>query len=177
MARVQLYLEYLNGNPDFLFIRPGGSVDSIPALRLRTYVDLLALVRPRENASLRAAAPDCIIDTGGCLCLLPEYVWKQFKPGVVTSLPFTLSMPHHRRSVTVGGGRYPYELGELTIRLHDLRRRTMDVRIVAQLTRDGGALTIPMVLGLRGGAIDGRVLRSAPDPAANFGQDWFLEDP
>jgi hypothetical protein len=34
-----------------------------------------------------------------------------------------------------------------------------------------------MVLGLRGRAIDGRVLRGAPDPAAPFGQDWFLEDP
>jgi hypothetical protein len=74
-------------------------------------------------------------------------------------------------------GDTPYGLGELTIRLTDLDHRTMDVRLVAQLTRDNGALTVPMALGLRGGAIDGRVLRSAPDPGAPFGQDWFLEDP
>lgn len=95
----------------------------------------------------------------------------------MTPLPFDANMPQPSRFVALGGGTYPYELGELSIRLRDRSRRTMDVRVVAQFTRDGGALTIPMVLGLRGGAIDGRVLRSAPDPGAGFGQDWFLEDP
>ena len=52
----------------------------------------------------------------------------------------------------------------------------MSLRIVAQLTRDGGALTIPMTLGLRGGVTDGHVLRAEPDPAAPFGHSWFLED-
>ena len=52
----------------------------------------------------------------------------------------------------------------------------MDVRVVAQLTRDNGALTIPMTLGLRGGVIDGRRLRADPDPIVPFGQSWWLED-
>ncbi|WP_171473230.1 hypothetical protein [Frigoriglobus tundricola] len=86
-------------------------------------------------------------------------------------------MPHQRRFVTVGGGRFAYDLGELTIQLRDLDRRTMDVRIVAQLTRNNGALNIPMTLGLRGGALDGRVLRSEPDPAVPFGQSWWFEEP
>jgi hypothetical protein len=99
------------------------------------------------------------------------------KPGVVTSLPFDSAMPLHLRSTSFGGGRYPYELGELTIRLRDLDQNTLDLRIVAQLTRDGGALVAPMVLGLRGGVIDDRILHAEPDPTASFGQSWFLEDP
>lgn len=177
VARVQLYLKYARGSPDFRFMRPAGRFDSIPALRLQTYVDLMAQVRPGNEASLPASAPDCVIDTGSHLSIIPQYVWGQFKPGVIAPLPFAPAMPQSRRSVTVGGGRYPYDLGELAIRLRDSAGRTLDVRIVAQLTRDGGALTIPMTLGLRGGAIDGRVLRSDPDPAASFGQAWWLEDP
>ena len=86
-------------------------------------------------------------------------------------------MPLAHRFVSVGNGNFPYELGELAVRLIDHNQRRMDLRIVAQFTRDGGALAIPMTLGLRGGAIDARVLRSEPDPAAPFGQVWWLEDP
>ena len=177
MARIRLYLKYAPGNPDFRFVRTDGKHGSIPALRLQTYVDLMTLIQPGAGASLTASAPDCVIDTGSHLSIIPQYVWGQFKPGVVTPLPFDPAMPLQRRSVTVGGGRFPYDLGELIIQLRDLDRRTLDVRIVAQLTRDGGALTIPMTLGLRGGAIDGRRLRAEPDPAASFGQSWWLEDP
>jgi hypothetical protein len=137
----------------------------------------MPLVRSGEDASLPASAPDCILDTGSHLSIIPQDVWGQFKPGVVAPLPFAPNMPQNRRSVTVSGGSHPYDLGELTVQLRDLAGRTMDVRIVAQLTRDGGVLTIPMTLGLRGGAIDGRILRSEPDPAASFGQAWWLEDP
>jgi hypothetical protein len=86
-------------------------------------------------------------------------------------------MPQNRQFVTIGGGRHPYDLGELTIRLRDLENNAMDLRIVAQLTRDGGTLTIPLILGLRGGVLDGRILHAEPDPTAPFGQMWFLEDP
>ena len=177
MARVRLYLKYARGSPDFRFIRPGGRSHSIPALRLQTFVDLMAQVRPGTDAALPASAPDCIIDTGSHLSIIPQYVWGQFKPGVITPLPFAPAMPNSRRFVTVGGGSHPYTLGELAIQLRDLDGRTMDLRIVAQFTRDGGALALPMTLGLRGGAIDGRILRSEPDSAAPFGQAWWLEDP
>jgi hypothetical protein len=118
-----------------------------------------------------------VSSTPAPLAVIPERIWSHFYPGAVTPLPFDPTMPQMHRSVSLGGGNYPYELGELAIRLWDQNQRTMDLRIVAQLTRDNGALTTPMVLGLRGGAIDDRILRSAPDPAAPFGQDWFLEDP
>jgi hypothetical protein len=108
---------------------------------------------------------------------VPEYIWRHFYPNAVTPLTFDPTMPRIHQHISVGNGNYPYELGELTVRLWDQNRRTMDVRLVAQLTRDNGALAIPMTLGLRGGAIDGRVLRSEPDPAASFGQAWWLEDP
>lgn len=177
MARVQLYLRYAPASPDFLFSRPSGMSDSIPALRLRVYVNLLSQVRPGGEFAAEAVSPDCIIDTGSHLSILPEYVWGQLKPGVVTPLPFDPRMPQQRRFVTVGGGRYPYDLGELTLPLRDLNNLTMDIRIVAQLTRDSGTLTMPMTLGLRGGAIDGRIIRSEPDSTASFGQAWWLEDP
>lgn len=53
----------------------------------------------------------------------------------------------------------------------------MDVTVIAQLTRDGGRLTIPMVLGLCGGVLDGRILRGEPDTTATYGQAWVLEEP
>lgn len=177
MARVRLYLMPDDQNRVFYFVRSGRVRDSIPVLRLRALVNLVPHVRPGGPNAAGAAHPECIIDTGSPLSIVPEYIWSHFYPGVVTRLPFDPVMPQVHRFVSVGNGNYPYELGELTIRLTDHRQRTLDVRIVAQLTRDGGALTIPMTLGLRGGAIDGRILRSEPDPAAPFGQSWWLEDP
>ena len=177
MARIQLYLKPAKGSPRFQFLRAGGIRDSIPALRLFAYVNLMASVQPGSREAGEAAFPDCVIDTGSSLSVMPEYIWSHFKPGVVAPLPFDPAMPLFQRSVLFSGGRYPYELGDLTIRLTDLTSRTMDLRVVAQLTRDGGRLTAPMVLGLRGGVIDGRILRAEPDAAAPFGQGWLLEDP
>jgi hypothetical protein len=51
------------------------------------------------------------------------------------------------------------------------------VTVVARLTHDGGTLTIPLSLGLRGGVIDGRILIGEPDLSAPFGQVWWLQDP
>ncbi len=86
-----------------------------------------------------------------------------------------MPQPQHRRIASVGGGNYLYKLGELNVRLRDLDGYSRDLRIAAQLTRDNGVLTIPMVLGLNGGVIDGRILRSESDPAAPFA--WTLKDP
>lgn len=176
MARVQLYLRPAKGDPVFLFRRPGDRPDSIPALRLLAYADLSASVRPGPNAA-DAAYPECVLDTAALLTTLPEYIWGQFLPGVVTPLPFDPAMPLHHRRISMGGGNWPYDLGELPIRLRDLAGGTMDVAVITQLTRDGGRLTIPMVLGLCGGVLDNRVLRAEPDPAAPHGQAWTLEDP
>ena len=176
MARVQLYLSHPKGNPEFRFLRPGGVRDSIPALWVFAYVELKHYVRPGPNAT-SAAYPECIIDTGAHLTIVPERVWGQFKPGAVTPLPFDPAMPQSQRVITVGGGTWPYDLVELTIRLLDRQRGALNATVVAQLTRDGGKLTVPVVLGLRGGVIDGRILRAEPDLAAPFGQSWLLEDP
>ncbi len=177
MARVRLYLIPAANNAVFRFLRPGGVPDSIPALRLRAFVHLTSLVRTGGREAADAAYPECVVDTGAHLSLIPEYVWSHFRPGVVTPLPFDPAMPHHQRFVSVGGGNYPYELGELTVRLWDQDRRTLDARVVAQLVRNGTTQTVPMILGLRGGALDGRVLHAEPDPAAPFGQAWHLNDP
>ena len=177
MAGVRFELRLAPDDPVFGFIRPGGIRDSIPALQVWVWVNLMPHVRPGSSDALRAAFPLCILDTGAPLAIIPEYIWSHFHPGVVTPLPFDPAMPLRHRFLTVGGGRYPYQLGELGVQVTDDRRQTMSLRIVAQFTRDGGALTIPMVLVPRGCVFDGRVLRSEPDPAAPFGQAWALEDP
>jgi hypothetical protein len=117
------------------------------------------------------------VDTGSPLSVIPQYIWSQFRAGAVTPLAFDPAMTPIQRRTIIAGGRYPFELGELDVELFDYDRHTMVVRIVAQFTRDGGTLVTPMILGLRGGAIDGRILHAEPDPAAPFGQAWFLEDP
>ena len=176
MARVQLYLQPPRGAPVFRFSRPGGLRVSIPALWIFTCVDLMSHVRPGQDASA-AAFPECVVDTGCHLSAIPERVWGQFRPGAVTPLPFDPAMPQSLRFVSLAGGRWPYDLGELTIRIRDLVGGSMDVRVVAQLIRDNGNYKAPMILGLRGGVIDGRILRGEPDAAAPHGQAWTLEGP
>ena len=176
MARIQVYLRPTTGNPVFRFIRPGGHRDSIPALRLQVFVDLLAHIQPGQQDT-SGAFPFCALDSGSHLSVVPERIWGQFRPGVVTPLPFDPAMPLAQRVFSFGGGTWPYELGELTVRLRDLTGSVMDVTLVAQLTNDSGRLTVPLVLGLRGGVLDGRILRSELDSTVPFGQTWFLEDP
>ncbi len=176
MARIRLYLLHTKSRQIYQFIRTGGVRDSLPALWLWVYVDMLDLVRPGKDAA-EAAFPGCIIDTGSHLSVIPEQIWSHFKSGAVTPLPFDPTMPQSLRNIAFGGGIYPYELGELRFRLRDRVGGGMDVSVVAQLIHDKGKLTTPMVLGLRGGVLDGRILRSHPDPAAPFGEAWLLEDP
>jgi len=165
-----------SGNQVFRFIRPGGIPGSIPAIRLRAFVRLASLIDSTGEDALCAALPECIIDTGSPLSIIPEYIWSHFRTGSVTPLPFHSAMPLNHRFVSVGNGNYPYELAELPVQLWDQNRRTMDVRVVAQFTQDNGVLRMPMTIGLRGGVIDGRIIRSEPDQAAAFGQAWWLED-
>lgn len=176
MARVSLYLMNSRTGPAFLFIRPNGIRGTLDALRLRAFVDLSALVDRGKNAS-KAAFPECILDTGSHLSILPERIWASLRPNAITRLVFDSAMPLIDRMVSVAGGTYSYELGELRCRLIDRERRSMNVTIIAKLIQDGGRLTTPMVLGLRGGVLDGRILRSQPAPASPFGEAWTLEDP
>ncbi len=176
MARVQLLLRHPNKAHVLRFRRPGGRADALPALRLAVLVDMMPHVIPGPTAG-QAAFPDCVIDTGAHLSVIPESVRGQFKPGVVTPLPFDPSFPASLRIVAIGGSSFAYDLGEVRLRLRDLVGGALDVPVVAQLTRDGGALNAPMILGLRAGVLDGRVLHSEPDPAAPFGRAWWIEGP
>lgn len=176
MARVQLYLKHAHPAHVYRFLRPGGGLGTIPGLRLVVYVRLVGLVHSGRLGE-RIVFPDCVIDTGAYLSIVPQVIWQQFLPGVVTPLPFHPSTPAHLRTLTIGGGTFPFDLGEMTIPLHDPSGGQMNLVVVAKFTRDGGRLPIPLTLGLGGGVIDGRVLRAYPDPAAPFGQAWALEDP
>jgi len=161
----------------YQFYRPDGIVGSIEALRLRAFVRLLDMVDISTEEGREVAFPECVVDTGSFLTIIPQSIWWYFLPGVVTRLPFHPSMPAHLRMLTIAGGTYPYELGELVIPLRDQHGGALDVTVVAKLVRDNGTLNIPLTLGLRGGLLEGHKLRADPDPAIPHGQFWALETP
>jgi hypothetical protein len=134
-------------------------------------------VDTRTDEGLDAAFPDCVVDTGAFLTVVPERIWRYFLPGVVTRLPFHPNVPAHLRRLTIAGGTFPYELGELVIPLVDQEGGALDVTVVAKLTQDGGSLNVPLTLGLRGGFLDRGTLSAGPDAAAAHGQSWTLANP
>lgn len=142
MARVRLELIRVGRQPDFRFVRPGGVPDALPAFRDRVYVNLSADVVQSWD-SVQAAYPDCVLNTGAQLTIIPERSWRHLKHGVVTPLPFDPATPLHRRVLTVAGGRYPFDLGEITLRLQDRSGGRLDATVVAMFTRDGGTLNVP----------------------------------
>lgn len=177
MPRVRLYLGPADPAHTYIFFRPDGSTGLIEGLRLYAYVRFLGRVDLRTDEGRKAAFPECVVDTGSLLTIVPEKIWRNFLPGVVTPLPFHPSMPPHARRVTIAGGTFPYDLGELVIQLRDKVGGKLDVTVVAKLAHDGGALNVPLMLGLRGGFLDHARLRAEPDPAAPHGQDLVLETP
>ncbi len=178
MARVRLYLRPPRvGAHTYQFLRPGGSTSSIEGLRLQAYARFLGKVDVRTQDGREAAFPECVVDTGAFLTVIPEKIWRYFLPGVVTPLLFHPSFPAHLRVLTIAGGTFPYELGELVIPLRDQSGGAINVTVVAKLTRDGGSLNLPLSLGLRGGFLEGRHFHADPDATASHGQTWTLQDP
>jgi hypothetical protein len=49
--------------------------------------------------------------------------------------------------------------------------------VVAKFTQDGGALNIPLMLGLRGGFLEGGTLSVGPNASTPHGQSWVLANP
>lgn len=177
MARVRLYLWQTDPPHQYRFLRPDGSIEAIEGLRLRAFVRFLGRVDTSTEEGQDAAFPLCVVDTGSYLTIIPQNIWWYFLPGVVTPLPFHPSMPAHHRRLTIAGGTFPFDLGKLVIPLVDQHGGSMNVTVVAKLTRDNGTLNIPLTLGLRGGFLEGRTLRAGPDAAAPHGQAWHLDAP
>lgn len=173
---LKLYLKPSDPPPVVWFRRPDGSLDSLTGLRLIAAANLMPVL-VRGLGSGKYAITDCIVDTGAYFSIIAERLWRRFVPGFVTPLPFDARTPPLLRHVTIGGGTFPYELGELTIRLEDRDRNHLSVTFIAKLAHDRGRLSVPFTLGLRGGVLDGRTLRATPDPAAAHGQAWELADP
>src|SRR5438270_11201423 len=118
MARVRLYLKDTNPPHDYRFVRPDGTIESIPGLRLRAYLNLSRIVVPGPDV-IHAAFPDCVVDTGSFLTIVPEMIWRHFRPGVVTRLRFAHGTPHGLLLVTIDGGIFHYDLYELYLPLLD----------------------------------------------------------
>lgn len=173
---LKLYLTQPDTSPVVWFRRADGSLDSLPGLRVVAAANLMRVLVPGPTAG-RYAITDCVLDTGAYFSIISERLWRRFIPGFVTPLPFDVRTPPLLRTVTIGGGSFPYELGELTIRLEDRDRNHLSITFIAKLAHDGGRLTTPLTLGLCGGVLDGRLLRAEPDPVAPFGQGWALADP
>lgn len=178
MQQVRLKLGQLNPNHGFKFTLPDGAVETMPALRLKAYVNLAKRTLPGlGRRSMNAAFPPCILDTGSHLTTIPEYIHSCLLPGVVDPLPFDSSMPRSMRVVSVAGGTFPYWLGRIPLTLVDLDGGALDVRLIAQFVEDRGALDhLPLILGLQGGLHEGRTLTSRPDATSPFGQSWLLEE-
>lgn len=144
VSRVRLYLSPPYQQPHtYMFFRPDGTVGAIEGLRVKALVRFLGRVDTRTQDGREAAFPECVVDTGSFLTIVPERIWSYFLPRVVTRLPFHPSMPPRHRSVTIAGSTFPYELGELVIPLRDPVGGALDVTVVAKLTQDGGRLNIP----------------------------------
>lgn len=173
---LSLYLKPLDPPQTVWFRRPDGTPDSLPALRLVASTNLMHALLPGA-ASGRFAVVDCVVDTGAHFSLVAERLWRRFIPGFVTPLPFDARTLLALRVVTIGGGTFPYTLGELTLRLENQGGNVLPATVVAKLTQDGGRLSIPLTLGLRGGFLEGRTLHTEADTAAAFGQKWDVVSP
>jgi hypothetical protein len=155
--------------------RPGGTREALPVLRLTARANFMRCLVPSLAAG-RFGIATAIVDTGAFYSLIAERLWRQFIPGFVTPLPFDANTPQQLRVTTIGGGTFPYTLGELTIDLQNPDLSLYPVTIVAKLIQDGGRLAAPLTLGLRGGFLDGRKVRAEPESPAAFGQEWFVAD-
>ncbi len=162
--------------PSHRFVRPDGSVGEVADLRLIAYARFAGQLGD-DPAAKQYLVTEAIVDTGAFSAVVGEDLWRHFRPGVVDLLPFARGTPAHHRTLTVAGGTFPFDLGEMTLDLRDRAGGQLAVRTVAKFTRDGGRLAIPLILGLRGGLFDGRRLVAEPDPAAPFGQGWAVEGP
>jgi hypothetical protein len=171
-------LDQLNSNHGFKFILADGAVETLPALRLKVYVNLSKHIVPGlGRRSMNAAFPPCTLDTGSHLATIPEYIHSCLLPGVVDPLPFDASMPRSMRVISVAGGTFPYWLGRISLKLVDRDGGELDVNLIAQFVEDRGALDhLPLILGLRGGLLEGRMLTAKPDASSPFGQSWILEE-
>lgn len=172
---LEIYLDPIHTKEVISGLRPDGSQIRIMPMRLITYANLLRSLRP-SPISGQVAISKCIVDTGAPLSIIPERIWRLFIPGLVTPLAFDPSMPPGYRSVTIGGGTFPYSLGEISLRLQDLQGTIMDVKLIAKLTIDGGRYPLPLTLGLRGGFFEGRWFIAEPDTNFTHGQKWTLAD-
>src|SRR5438067_8633657 len=98
VSRVRLYLSPPQQQPHtYTFFRPDGTVGAIEGLRLKAFVRFLGRVDTSTQDGREAAFPECVVDTGSYLTLIPEKVWRYFLPGVVTRLRFHPSMPSRLR--------------------------------------------------------------------------------
>ncbi len=124
---LKLYLQHL-GPPQVVWFRqPDGSLDSLPMLRLIAFANFLRSLK-REAGFDRYLITKCVIDTGAHSSIVAEDLWRRFRPGFVTPLPFDAQTPPQLRVITIAGGTFPYELGELTIQLEDQDHTTLPSR-------------------------------------------------
>jgi hypothetical protein len=172
---LKLYLELPDPALTVWFQRPDGTRHSLPMLRLTSRANFMRCLMPSLAAG-RFGITTAILDTGAYYSVIAERLWRHFLPGFITPLPFDPQTPPALRTLTFGGVTFPYTLGQLSFDLQDFDLTTLNVTLTAKLAQDGGRLALPLVLGLRGGFLDGRKVHAEPDPSAAFGQAWNVEN-
>ncbi len=185
MPRVRLRIQQAELRDDLIqrYTEPRrpGEVFEFPVLRLVTTAT--------AGHGLQFQA---VIDTGAWVSVVTHETWARLdRMGLVEFLPPPAGAGTTR--AVLAGGRSEFRLGRLRLGLIDRDdpngpRQLPPVPVVAQMLVDPAVrLPFPVLLGLHGGVLDGRVLRREPvlgfeatgdpttdraDAGRRFGQQW-----
>jgi len=94
-----------------------------------------------------------IVDTGCPVCTLPKRVWNKFNDrGDISWLaapPATVSAAELTHTTVLLGGRYPYRVGRVRLRIVDMGDGQLSaIKVLALCTEDAETSEVPLILGL-----------------------------
>lgn len=142
MSRLRLYLDPLPAPVVHRFVRADGSVGAVPALRLIAFANMMPFLARGADAA-RFAVVKALVDTGAHMAIVSERLTRALRPGVVIPLPFAPGKPAADKTLSVAGGTYPFDLGEMWLHLEDQSGGRLDIRVVAKFTRGRRAAHVP----------------------------------
>jgi hypothetical protein len=151
MARIQLEVISIG---EVRCVDSAGDAIVLPRLRLRV---LLAFGIPRGSSVNFAPPRGAFIDTGAPLSVFPEREWRPWEDRIEW-LRFAGGVTARAPRLRVLGGSYPYRMGRVLVAAADTHGRQLPrVPVIAQFAEDGGNLS-GILMGMRGGILDGRRL-------------------
>jgi hypothetical protein len=147
----------LSINSDEIVIPTDGGAVRLPLRQIRAWAYF------GSEPMMRQA----IVDTGCPACTLPKRIWerldRQSDIAWIADPPATVPVGALTRTTVLLGGRYPYRLGRVRLRIVDLGDGQLAPReVMALCTEDGAgdrpeAERLPLILGLAE-VLNGRAL-------------------